>query len=143
MQSKGTLGSLIAGVIAIFLVLVCLFYLSFTMVTSHHESKAEEYALAKAGSEENFEYALAKKHYHDSIKNENVWLGYTYSDVQKWGIGLGLDLKGGMSVILQVSLHDLITSMKDGAADANFNKALAVAISAADIYACHAQSLYS
>ncbi len=127
MQSKGTLGSVIAGVIAIFLVLVCLFYLSFTMVTSHHESKAEEYALAKAGSEGNPEYVLAKKHYHDSIKNENVWLGYTYSDVQKWGIGLGLDLKGGMSVILQVSLHDLITSMKDGAADANFNKALAVA----------------
>lgn len=129
MQSKGTLGSVIAGVIAIFLVLICLFYLSFTLVTSHHESKAEEYAAGIAGSEEKDPrlFAESKKQYFSTIKNEPVWLGYTYSEVQKWGIGLGLDLKGGMSVILQVSLHDLITSMKDGAADEDFNKALAIA----------------
>lgn len=129
MQSKGTLGSIIAGVIAIFLVLICLFYLSFTLVQSHHEGKAEEYAAKIAGSEEKDPrlFAESKKLYLDSIKNESVWLGYTYSDVQKWGIGLGLDLKGGMSVILQVSLHDLITSMKDGAPDEDFNKALAIA----------------
>ena len=129
MQSKGTLGSIIAGVIAIFLVLVCLFYLSFTLVSSHHEGKAEEYALSKAGPEEKNpkKFAEQKKLYLNSIKNENVWLGYTFSDVQKWGVGLGLDLKGGMSVILQVSLHDLIASMKDGAPDDNFNAALAAA----------------
>ncbi|MBD5228650.1 MAG: protein translocase subunit SecDF [Bacteroidales bacterium] len=126
MQSKGTLGSIIAGVIAIFLVLICLFYLSFTLVSSHHEKKAEEYAAKMAGSEQ-ADAALLKKHYHDSIKNEQVWLGYTYNEVQKWGIGLGLDLKGGMSVLLQVSLRDLITSMKDGAPDEAFTKALDIA----------------
>ena len=49
MQSKGTLGSIIAGIIAIFLVLVCLFYLSFTLVSSKQEAKAEQYALSVAG----------------------------------------------------------------------------------------------
>lgn len=136
MQSKGTLGSVIAGVIAVFLVLICLFYLSFTLVTSHHESKAEEYAARELAEKEknatqafdrDSTFADAKIRYFSKIKNEPIWLGYTYSEVQKWGIGLGLDLKGGMSVILQVSLHDLITSMKDGAADEDFNKALAIA----------------
>lgn len=129
MQSKGTLGSIIAGVIAIFLVLICLFYLSFTLASSHQMSKAEEYATEKAGPEDKNPQAFAKgkAEYLTSIKNENVWLGYTFSEVQKWSIGLGLDLKGGMSVLLQVSLHDLITSMKDGAPDEDFNKALAVA----------------
>ncbi|MDE6317479.1 MAG: protein translocase subunit SecD, partial [Muribaculaceae bacterium] len=129
MQSKGTLGSIIAGVIAIFLVLICLFYLSFTLVSSNHEKKAEEYAAKMAGSEQENPalFAQEKKHYHDSIKNEKVWLGYTFNEVQKWGIGLGLDLKGGMSVLLQVSLRDLITSMKDGAPDEAFTKALDIA----------------
>lgn len=129
MQSKGTLGSIIAGVIAIFLVLICLFYLSFTLVTSHHENKAEEYAAQMAGSEEKNPELFAKKklEYHNSIKNEKVWLGYTFSEVQKWGIGLGLDLKGGMSALLQVSLHDLIASMANGTPDEDFNKALAAA----------------
>ena len=49
MQSKGKLGSVVAGIIAIFLVLICLFYLSFTVVTNHHESKAEAYAAQVAG----------------------------------------------------------------------------------------------
>lgn len=129
MQSKGTLGSVIAGVIAIFLVLICLFYLSFTLVSNHHENKAEEYAASKGYDKDKNpeQFAKEKKNYLSSIKNEPVWLGYTYSEVQKWGIGLGLDLKGGMSVILQVSLHDLITSMKDGAPDEEFNKALEAA----------------
>ena len=129
MQSKGTLGSIIAGVIAIFLVLICLFYLSFTLVSNKEMSNAEQYATEKVGPEVNNpqEFAKAKAEYLTSIKNESVWLGYTFSDVQKWSIGLGLDLKGGMSVLLQVSLHDLITSMKDGAPDDDFNNALAVA----------------
>ena len=50
MQNKGTLGSIIAGVIAVFLVLVCLFYLSFSLVSNHYESKADEYALGVAGA---------------------------------------------------------------------------------------------
>ena len=53
MQSKGSLGSVVAGVIAIFMVLICLFYLSFTVVTNHYENKAEEYAVAEAAKDNN------------------------------------------------------------------------------------------
>lgn len=129
MQSKGTLGSVIAGVIAIFLVIVCLFYLSFSLVSSHHEGKAEDYAIALAGegNENSVAYNQAKKHYLDSISQEKVWLGYTYNEVQKWGIGLGLDLKGGMSVILQVSMPDVLRSMKNSDKDEQFEQALAAA----------------
>ena len=67
MQSKGTLGSIIAGVIAIFLVLVCLFYLSFSLVSSQQEKKAEQYALKVAGNANSDQYNKAYKAYIDSI----------------------------------------------------------------------------
>ena len=125
MQSKGTLGSIIAGIIAVFLVLVCLFYLSFSLVSQKEEKKAAEYALAVAGNAKSDQYNKAYKAYIDSISKTPVWLGYNYNEVQKWGVGLGLDLKGGMNVILQVSMPDLLKSMKEGADDASFNLALA------------------
>ncbi len=125
MQSKGTLGSIIAGVIAIFLVLVCLFYLSFSLVSNHQEKKAEQYALKVAGNPNSDQYNKAYKAYIDSISKTPVWLGYNYNEVQKWGVGLGLDLKGGMNVILQVSMPDMLRSMKENADDASFNLALA------------------
>ncbi len=127
MQSKGTLGSIIAGVIAIFLVLVCLFYLSFTLVSSKQEAKAEQYALSVAGQQgkNSEQYNKAYKAYIDSISKQPVWLGYNYNEVQKWGVGLGLDLKGGMNVILQVSMPDMLRSMKNADADAAFDRALA------------------
>ena len=124
MQSKGTLGSIIAGVIAIFLVLVCLFYLSFSLVSSQQEKKAEQYALKVAGNDKSDQYNKAYKAYIDSISKTPVWLGYNYNEVQKWGVGLGLDLKGGMNVILQVSMPDMLRSMKENADDASFNLAL-------------------
>mgnify|MGYP002610606460 CR=1 FL=1 len=127
MQSKGTLGSIIAGVIAIFLVLVCLFYLSFTLVSSKQEAKAEQYALVAAGQQgkNSEQYTKAYKAYIDSISKQPVWLGYNYNEVQKWGVGLGLDLKGGMNVILQVSMPDMLRSMKNADADPAFDQALA------------------
>lgn len=125
MQSKGTLGSIIAGVIAIFLVLVCLFYLSFSLVSSQQEKKAEQYAMTVAGNANSDQYNKAYKAYIDSISKTPVWLGYNYNEVQKWGVGLGLDLKGGMNVILQVSMPDMLRSMKENADDASFNLALA------------------
>ena len=127
MQSKGTLGSIIAGVIAIFLVLVCLFYLSFSLVSNKQEAKAEQYALAQAGQQgkNSEQYSKAYKAYIDSISKTPVWLGYNYNEVQKWGVGLGLDLKGGMNVILQVSMPDMLRSMKDSDAEASFESALA------------------
>lgn len=85
-----------AGVIAIFLVLICLFYLSFTVVTNHYEDKAEAYATQEAGAAgtNSDNYRMAYKSYIDSISNEKVFMGYTFNEVQKLGVGLGLDLKG-------------------------------------------------
>ena len=128
MQSKGKLGSIVAGVIAIFLVLVCLFYLSFTYISNKYESQAATYALEESGDNDDAAYNQAYKHYMDSLGEEKVYMGYyTLNDVRKWGVGLGLDLKGGMNVILQVDMPDMLRSMKSGATDSVFESALAQA----------------
>lgn len=126
MQSNGKLGSVVSGVIAIFLALVCLFYLSFTFVSSNYETKAAEYAKVLSGDNDDAAYNQAYKHYMDSLSEKKVYLGlYTLNDVRKWGIGLGLDLKGGMNVILQVDMPDMMRSMKAGETDSTFEAALA------------------
>ena len=82
MQNKG-----IVKVIAVLLMLVCCFYLSFSFVTRHYESKA-----AAMGEEAGAEYL-------DSINNEKVYMGiYSLKQCREMEIGLGLDLKGGMNV---------------------------------------------
>ena len=84
MQNKG-----IVKFIAVLLILVCCFYLSFSFVTRHYESKA-----AAMGEEAGAEYL-------DSINNEKVYMGiYSLKQCREMEIGLGLDLKGGMNVIL-------------------------------------------
>ena len=127
MQSNGKLGSIVAGVIAIFLVFICLFYISFTVVGNHYEDKAEAYAHQAAGAQgtNSDTYRMAYKSYIDSISKEKVWLGYTYNEVQKLGVGLGLDLKGGMNVTLQVSVPDILRSMANAEGNPYFEKALA------------------
>ncbi len=127
MQSKGSLGSTVAGVIAIFLVLVCLFYLSFSFISSKHESAATQYALVESGDNDDAAYNQAYKHYMDSLGEQKVYLGYTLNDVRKWGVGLGLDLKGGMNVILQVDMPDMLRSMKSGDTDSVFESAISAA----------------
>ncbi|MBJ2188512.1 MAG: protein translocase subunit SecD [Muribaculaceae bacterium] len=134
MQSKGNLGSIVAGVIAIFLVFVCLFYLSFTFVSNKHEGEAKNYALIMSGDNDDAAYNQAYKHYMDSLAEEPVWMGYTLSEVQKWGVGLGLDLKGGMNVILQVDMADMLRSMKSGDTDTVFESAIATANSRIDAH---------
>ena len=126
-MQKGKLGSIVAGILAIFLVLICLFYLSFTYVSNHHEKKAEEYALAKSKDANNSSetYRLAYKAYFDSIANKPVWLGYTQKQAQKLSIGLGLDLKGGMNVTLQLSIPDIIKMMAGENANATLDKVIA------------------
>ena len=138
MQSKGKLGSVVAGVIAVFLILICLFYLSFSLVTNHHEAKAKAYALenAEGGNEASDSYRLAYKSYIDSISKEKVYLGYTFNEVQKLGVGLGLDLKGGMNVTLQVSVPDILRSMANAEGNPYFESALA----ATDSIARHSQN---
>lgn len=101
--------------LAIALAVVCLFYLSFTFVTSHHEKKAKAYEGGESA-------------YLDSIMNEKVWLGiYDFKACREQGIGLGLDLKGGMNVILEVSVPEVVDALADHKQDANFKNALAAA----------------
>jgi len=135
MQSKGKLGTIVAGVIAIFLAVVCLFYLSFSLISSKHESKAEQYALIESGDNDDAAYNQAYKHYMDSLGEQKVYLGYTLNDVRKWGVGLGLDLKGGMNVILQVDMPDMLRSMKSGDTDSVFESAIAAAQAAVNTHA--------
>ena len=108
MQNKG-----IVKFIALMLMLVCIFYLSFSFVTRHYENKA-----AAMGEE-------AGQEYLDSIMNEKVYLGaYSYKECREMQIGLGLDLKGGMNVILEVSVPDVIAVLADHKTDAAFTKSM-------------------
>ena len=107
MQNKG-----FVKVFAALLTLVCLFYLSFSVVTGYHAGKAEE---CPQGS----------KHYMDSVQNENVWLGiYSLKECRELEIGLGLDLKGGMYVIMEVSVPDIVKAMSGNKEDEAFKTAL-------------------
>ena len=108
MQNKG-----IVKFIAVVLILVCCFYLSFSFVTRHYESKA-----AAMGEE-------AGQEYLDSIMNEKVYCGiYSFKQCREMEIGLGLDLKGGMNVILEVSVPDVVDVLADHKTDAAYRKAM-------------------
>ena len=111
MQNKG-----IVKFIAVLLILVCCFYLSFSFVTRHYESKA-----AAMGEEAGAEYL-------DSINNEKVYMGiYSLKQCREMEIGLGLDLKGGMNVILEVSVPDVVDVLADHKQDATYKKAMELA----------------
>jgi SecD/SecF fusion protein len=111
MQNKGFIST-----IAVLLILICGFYISFSFVTSHYETKAEEYAAARAGTTDatNDAYKKSLKQFNDSIDREKVYLGYTYNQVRKMEIGMGLDLKGGMNVVLEISVPDMLRQYASG-----------------------------
>ena len=122
MQNKGFIST-----IAILLVLICGFYISFSFVTSHYEKKAKEYAamIAKTTDETNDVYKQSLKQFNDSIDKEKVYLGYTYNQVRKMEVGLGLDLKGGMNVVLEISVPDILRQYASGDAQlAQINDAI-------------------
>ena len=107
MQNKG-----FVKVFAILLTIACVFYLSFSFVTRYHMNKAEKDPEGVA-------------HYLDSMQNEKVWLGvYSLKQCREMEIGLGLDLKGGMNVILEVSVPDVVKALADNKPDEAFNKAV-------------------
>ncbi len=109
MQNKG-----IVKFIALMLTLVCIFYLSFSFVTRHYENKAAAMATEEEGKE-----------YLDSIMNEKVYLGaYSLKQCREMQIGLGLDLKGGMNVILEVSVPDVVAVLADHKTDHAFVKSM-------------------
>ena len=110
MQNKG-----FVKVFAVLLTLACAFYLSFSFVTRYQMNKAAEDPRGTA-------------HYLDSMQNQKVWLGvYTLKQCREMEIGLGLDLKGGMNVILEVSVPDVVKTLADNKPDEAFNKAVAEA----------------
>ena len=114
MQNKG-----FVKVFAVLLTLVCVFYLSFSFVTRHYTNKAKEIANGDTKVEQD---------YLDSLSNEKVWLGnWTLKQCREMEISLGLDLKGGMNVILEVSVPDVIKALADNKPDEAFNNALATA----------------
>ncbi len=113
MQNKG-----FVKVFAVLLTLVCLFYLSFSFVTRHYNNKAVEYAAGDPAKE---------SLYLDSLSTQKVWLGYTLKECREMEISLGLDLKGGMNVVLELSVPDVVRSLSGNNQDENFNKALELA----------------
>ena len=139
MQSKGAI-----RLVAILLAIACLWQLSFTAVTSLQERKAAKTAAARAeafaqGAEFNkvaaedqayFLDSLKKneeKRYTDSISSQKVYFGYTFKDVKAKEINLGLDLKGGMNVMLQVQLEDLVKALSGNSQNPAFLQAVSLA----------------
>lgn len=117
MQNKG-----FVKVIAVLLSLICLMYLSFSYPTHKYETKAEQMtAQGKDGAA-----------YLDSMRNETVWLGKTLKDCEALQIGLGLDLKGGMNVVLEVSVPDVVKNLAgESANDPKFKEAYSKAVAQA------------
>jgi SecD/SecF fusion protein len=139
MQSKGAI-----RVVAILIGLACLYQLSFTGATMFQENKADKYAEDAVVLEQQspsfsnisdldkafYLDSLRKeknRYYIDSISSEKVYLGFTYKQVKEKEINLGLDLKGGMNVMLQVELSDLLRALSDNNSSAVFEEALALA----------------
>ena len=139
MQSKGAI-----RFVAILLLLASLWQLSFTLVTNVQENRAEKYAENKAvAAMQSAEFSKVaeadqafyldsirkdeSRWYLDSISSEKIYFGYTFKDVKSKSINLGLDLKGGMNVMLQVQLKDLVKALAGNNTAPEFTKALALA----------------
>jgi len=114
MQNKG-----FVKLIAFLLSLICLFYMSFGIVVNYYEKKGDKIAVEKGEQ--------AKQEFLDSVQNQKVYLNvWTLKQCREMGLGLGLDLKGGMNVILEVSVSDVVKALSDHkeATNANFAKAV-------------------
>ena len=144
MQSKGAI-----TFVAILIGLACVFQLSFTAATAIQESKAAKAAQKVVDqvqqspsfaevSELDRAFYLdsvrtgANKAYLDSLANKKVYFNYTYKNVKEKELNLGLDLKGGMNIVLQLNLADLVRSCAREKTTEEFNKAMALAQERAD-----------
>lgn len=105
MQNKG-----LVICIAVLLTLASIFYLSFSVATSYYDSKAAE-----------IKDPIEQQNYKDSVKYLGI---YSYQKCLETQIGLGLDLKGGMNVVLEISVPDVIENLADHKPDAAFNKSM-------------------
>ena len=139
MQSKGAI-----TLLAVLIALACLYQLSFTGVSAIQQNKAEKFAEAAVEAEQqkasfaevsdlDKAYYLdsirkeRNRYYIDSVSAEKVYLGYTYKEVQEKEINLGLDLKGGMNVMLEVQLSDLVRALSNYNTSPEFEQAITLA----------------
>ena len=113
MQNKGLVITL-----AVCLALASAFYLSFSFVTMHYDKRAVEYGQGDDAKE---------FFYKDSIASQKVWFGYTLKECREKEINLGLDLKGGMNVTMEVSVPDILRALSGYNTSETFNKAIAMA----------------
>ena len=140
MQSKGAI-----RFVAILLALACIWQLMFTVVTKIYENKAVKYA---ENAVEEFKASAAydkipdvdkayvldsirkdqNRWYLDSISSQKVYFGYTFDDVREKEINLGLDLKGGMNVMLQVQLEDVVQALAENNMSPEYQQALNLAM---------------
>ena len=139
MQNRGSI-----MLFTLLFAVVCLYQLSFTWVVNGVEDDAYEYAINKAENTQlikkdslfNQEDFIEKKYklYLDSVSSEdvyNIWIAkYTYNDCKQRQINLGLDLKGGMNVTLEVMVVDVLKALSNNSTDSLFNLALNNSINA-------------
>ncbi len=141
MQSKGAI-----RFVAILFALACIYQLSFTFVTRYQEGKAKDYAqvfvtheqqnpefLANVDENNRTHYldslfGVKEKYYLDSIAAEKVFLGFTFKECKDKELNLGLDLKGGMNVTMEVSVADIVRALGNNNPDPKFQEALALAV---------------
>jgi len=122
MQNKG-----LVKLFAILFGLVSIYQLSFTFKNNQLEEQAEAYASRNYDEPDAINEAEVR--YLDSIANKNVYdIGiaeFTGNEVKEKSMNLGLDLKGGLNVILQISVRDILYGLSNNSKDPAFNKALA------------------
>jgi SecD/SecF fusion protein len=124
MQSKG-----VVRFFLIALTIVCLYQYLLVIPTNNIESDARAYADNCSGSNPKLGWQGCYAEYLDSLSTETVFeipliKKFTYADLKKSQLAMGLDLKGGMSVLLQVDLRDFLVSLSGNSSDPNFTKAL-------------------
>ena len=133
MQNKGLI-----RIVAILLGIACIWQLSFTAVTRLQEKKPagdvdgvppedERVRLGGRAGADRSAKDRSERAYVDSINSEKVYLWYTFKEVKEKEINLGLDLKGGMNVMLQVQLEDLVKALSGNSTDPDFVKAIETA----------------
>src|SRR6476646_4775583 len=114
MRNKGLIIALTLVVTAL-----CAYFLFFTYVSRGVQQKAVAYATHNGKVDE-----AARQHYLDSVWRAPVYGPFTYREVRQSELGLGLDLKGGMHVTLEVSPVEIVRAMSGNSKDPAFNKAL-------------------
>ena len=130
MQAKGFI-----RIVIIALIVVSIFQLSFTFIKNSFVGKAETFATTQVSDlDEGLEKAYlenkAKNYYLDSIKNEEVFLGFTYDEINKRSLNLGLDLKGGVSMLVEIDQADVLKKLSNNTKDEKFKLALESSIAA-------------